>query len=145
MRDVDIELMFAQNFQRDKPGTWKKPWPSYFINDRGQNDFAYFDFADPLLPNDWWCFIRGGHVFWLYPLYPICLVFMVIAIFGSRSHQEQNQIICELSFYPDWLFIFYLKYGGWKSNRNNYEYWSSRGEIEYSDAISEYVKDRLLK
>jgi len=42
---------FFPNFERDYPGTAKKPWPHKFINDRGEPEFRWFDYADPMTPD----------------------------------------------------------------------------------------------
>jgi len=136
-----LRLGFCQDFQRDQVGTWKHPWPSTYINN-GQTVSKSFDFADPLLPNDWWPLIFGGELYPLYILWPICLLFTLFAIYGSKTHEEQNQMIAELSFHPKWVMRLYLKFGGWANGTNNNAYWNSRGENEYAISINNYVDQR---
>jgi len=140
-----MRLGLCQNFQRDKPGTWKLPYPSTYVNDRGETVTKAFDFADPTLPNHWWCFIKGGHLYPLYVLYPICLLFALLSIYSSiGTGKEQNQVIAEMSFHPTWMMRLYVKWNpSW--NENNALYWVSRGEKEYSDAIADYVNKRCLQ
>jgi hypothetical protein len=132
---------FAQNFDRDKPGTAKYPWPHWFTNDRNVLEFSAFDFADPLLPNVWGCLIIGARATYLYWLLPICYLFHIISILSSKSHDEQNQIIAEMSFYGRLSFRLYMKLNtNWK--KQNHEYWYNRNEGEYADKIEEYVEGK---
>ena len=48
---LDQNKWFFPNFDRDYPGTAKRPWPHKFINDRGEPEFRWFDFADPMTPD----------------------------------------------------------------------------------------------
>ena len=138
-----LRLGFCQDFQRDKPGTWKKPWPSTYINDHGQAVSKSFDFADPLLPNHWWVLIKGGKLWPLYMLYPFCFFFVLISILGSGlPNTEQNQIVSELSMHPNFVTKLYVLLNP-KWNTSNYEYWQSRDEVEYAERIEAWIKTRL--
>jgi len=48
---LDRNPWFFPNFERDYMGTAKKPWPHRFINDRGEPEFRWFDYADPMTPD----------------------------------------------------------------------------------------------
>lgn len=133
---------FAQNFQRDRVGTWKYPWPHYFTNDRGVQEFSWFDFADPLLPNTIGALIIGARFWPLYWFLPVAYVFHILSVLGSSYHDEQNQIIAEMSFYGKLSFSLYSVVNpDWK--KFNHEYWYDRNEGEYADAIEKYVEDKL--
>ena len=140
-----LRLGFCQDFQRDAPGTWKMPFPATYVNNQGVQVTKVFDFADPLLPNHWWCFIRGGHLYPLYVLYPLCLIFALLSIYSSiGAGKEQNQVIAEMSFHPPWMMRLYCKWNpGWVANNMNY--WMSRGETEYATAIGQYVVQRCAQ
>ena len=128
-----LRSIFAQDFQQDVPGSWKRPYPHTYPNGVRMN----FDFATPMLPNTFWCYILGGRLYPLYILYPICFLFTLISMYGARSHTEKNQMISELSFHPKWVSNLYKKIDpSWvECNRS---YWDSRGEGEYADAIYNY-------
>lgn len=128
-----LRLGFCQDFQSNAPGTWKYPWPTAA---------GPANFADPTLPNDWWTMIKGGKLYPLYILFPICLMFALLATYLASEHQEQNQMIAELSFYPKWLTKLYVKWNP-EWDTNNFAYWQSRNEGEYSTAIETFVKNRL--
>lgn len=133
-----LRLGFCQDFQEDAPGTWKYPWLHTYPNGKTKS----FDFADPLMPNDWWCLIKGSHLYPLYLLYPVCLLFTFVAMVGAMYHPEQNQIIAELSFHPNWLLKIYTEENlHWR--QDNSDYWDSRNEDEYSIALETFVNKRM--
>lgn len=42
---------FCQNIDRDYPNTPKRPYPHWFVNKRGEREFSWFNYRDPLLPH----------------------------------------------------------------------------------------------
>lgn len=133
---------FAQNFERDIPGTRKYPWPHYFTNDRGVQEFSWGDFADPIFPSAIGAMILGSKAWSFYWMLPVCYLFHILSILGSISHGEVNQIISECSFYGKWSFKLFAKVNpDWK--KRNHEYWYNRNEGEYADSIEKYVEGKL--
>lgn len=124
-----LRFFFCQNFERDYVGTKKYPWPHSFINDKGEREFRWFDFADPLSFDQIWVLIRAGRLWYLYPFGIIGLpVFYVkLLLMNSKSHAdvELNQLFCQCfiagKFFikmfkdiPDWELSFKKYWCGWR-------------------------------
>lgn len=127
-------FFFAQNFERDYPGTTKYPWPH-----KVDGKWRLFDFADPLAPNHIGAIILAGRVRWAYPFLPLCMcVHLISLFFHSRGkHHEENQMIAECYIYGT------LKlYRKWNKNwiHTSREYWARRNEIEYHDMLVKLVE-----
>jgi hypothetical protein len=140
-------LLFAQNTERDKPGSTKYPWPHSFWKDSEPNtvrEYKYFDCADIMGPQHVGGLIIAARYYLLYPLLPICVLFVLIELlFPSKDlDKEQNQLIALASIYGKWAIRLYV-------NRNKvYEvqlarYWKARNEFEYAYMLNMYINRRL--
>lgn len=136
-----LRVFFCQDFQRDVPGSWKKPWPNTYMNN-GELVTKNFDFATPLLPDSWWCAIWGARMVPLFVLFPLCALFMLATVYtASDNADEQNQVIAMLTFYPKWMTKLYIKFNpSWEMNTQHY--WTSRNEEEYGKSLCTYVMRR---
>ena len=123
-----LRLGFAQNFERDIPGSTKYPWPHSFINDKGQYEKRNFDFADPLGPSDFWHLIlcaRAWYFYWLAPLgYAWLLVSLVIYCLCNNGDDE-GQVICQCAVAGKPFKKLYLKLRK-NAAAKLYQYWSVR-------------------
>lgn len=128
---------FAQNTDRDVPGSQKYPWPHYVREDDGTMKLRLFDWADPMQ----WPHIIGaylvaagapalGHLIggW----------FLALIIVGERflPSKEHNQLQCLLSIYgPAYIRLYTRVVPQWRSTTRLY--WDSRNEPEYAEWIIE--------
>lgn len=128
-------FFFAQNFERDYPGTTKYPWPH-----RVDGKWRLFDFADPLLPNHVGALVIAGRVIWAYPLLLIGFPFHILSlVFHARSsHHEESQMIAECYIYGTLKLYRNIK-PGWKEVSK--KYWGKRNEIEYHEMLVKLVED----
>lgn len=130
-------FFFAQNTERDIPGSTKYPYPHIFIRmEDGQSEKRDFDFADPLIPNNIWAMIKVARIYWLYPFAIIGIPFFILTliIHSFGSHYEENQLICECAINGRWaMFLYKLINKKWKDV--SFKYWSDRDEIEYHDIL----------
>lgn len=127
---------FAQNFERDEPGTTKYPWPH-----KVDDEWRAFDFADPLLPNHWGALIIQSKLYFLYPLLLLSYIFHLITLYthAKGSHHEENQMIAESYVYG--TLKLYTK---WKPHwvHVSEEYWRRRNEVEYHFLLVNFIKDK---
>jgi hypothetical protein len=125
--------LFAQNTERDVPGSTKYPWPH---NVDGK--LRVFDSADPIFPNHIGMMILASKSYWAYPFLPVAylfhIVFMLLHSFGN--HYEENQAIAESHVYGTLGLLKKLK-PNWK--KVNTEYWQSRNEIEYQQILEKLL------
>lgn len=133
-----LRFFTCQNWQHDRPGTYKYPWPH---KSTWNGERVWFDAADILLPHNIWTLIKGGRVYWAYPFFlialPVFLLDMFIHIFVSK-HAEENQFIAQASFYGTWPLRFYRMFKkNWREG--NRKYWQDRKEDEYAEIIEQYV------
>lgn len=136
-----MSLFFAQNTERDIPGSTKYPWPHIFIRmEDGQTECRNFDFADPLMPNNIWAMIKAARIYWLYWFAIIGIPFYIITLIGHSigNHYEENQLICESAINGKWaLKLYKLINKNWK--KVSLKYWTDRDETEYHDMLVELV------
>jgi hypothetical protein len=129
---------FAQNLQRDIPGSWKFPWPHDFINDKGEPEHRPFDFADPLLPNDIWHMIKCAK---LYPLYwfgiigiPVFILAMYIYC-QNKENDDDGQVLSQCLINGDWALKLFKKMKPWYQLSLT-KYWTvNRNQKEICDMI----------
>ena len=146
---------YWQNNQRDIRGTWKFPWPHsaqdltrdtpndsrFYI--KGDPELRLFDFADPVLLNDWWFLIRGGRMWWFYWLAIGGIPFYIFTLWihGKSTHNEENQAFSEACVLGDWALKLYKKLNPRWRNRSQL-YWLTRGELEYHKLIEAHMIKR---
>ena len=134
-------FFFAQNTERDIPGSTKYPWPHIFIRmEDGISEKRDFDFADPLMPNNIWAIVKAAQIYWLYPIALIGIPFYILSLITHTfgNHGEENQMICEAAVHGKWaLFLFKFINRNWKDV--SFKYWSDRNEIEYHDMLVEFL------
>lgn len=130
-------LFFAQNIERDVPGSTKYPWPHIFIRmEDGVSEKRDFDFADPLMPNNIWAMIKAARIYWLYPFAIIGIPFFILTliIHSLGNHYEENQLMSECAINGRWAMTLYkLINKKWKDV--SFKYWSDRDEIEYHEML----------
>lgn len=172
VREIFIKTLkrcfFAQNFERDVPGSVKIIVPHDFYKDSIPNYTTYlrgfdfkkfkfvqskiatppgvtiesknFDFADPQFPNHLGSMIHAGEVWWMYWLLPISWMFHLGAIYFNKPESEQNQLIAECSVYGT-LPIYRWLWPNWIQTSR--KYWSDRNEIEYHYMLMEIVEEKV--
>ena len=130
-------LFFAQNFERDEPGTKKHPYPEWIRSGDPQDigDLRLFDFADPLLfPHYLWFFARCSKLKSLELIFaPIGFLFILASIIMAilqDPKKEINQLVCMVKvlglgkmlnlIHPDWM-------------GSVGRYWFNRNELEYAE------------
>lgn len=155
-----LRLGFAQNIQRDKPGSWKLPWPHTFFKDSNPLPNTYpwptvppslpgtyevdskpFDFADPLGPAIAWHLILAGRMWYLYWFGIIGVPLVILSIYGyeESGETENTQIIAQCFVQGKWALEWFKQVcPTWKTNLE--AYWSSRNEIEYAQAIEKILE-----
>lgn len=128
-----LRMCFAQNIQRDWPGSWKFPWP-HMVDGEQRN----FDFADPLMPNHMGALIIAARLYVLYPLLPLASLAHVIAIVAhSKSgHYEEAQMMAECYMYNT-LPLYRKIHARWR--QISWGYWNKRGEGEYHTMLERLV------
>ena len=129
---------FCQNFERDYPGSTKRPYPHTFTNDKGQNESRIFDFADPLMPDHIWHLIKCAKLYPLYWFAVIGIPFFVLSMFfhSLSAHREHNQIIAMAKVQGRWAeLLFRVMTHNWREDLR--QYWGPRNEIEYAEMIIE--------
>lgn len=134
---------FAQNLDRDQPGTRKKPWPHRYRDDRDERAFSWFDFADPLMPDHIFHLILCARLWPFYIFGIFGYPWLLINIFGhglfSRSDDE-GQILsqCLRAGRPFVAFYRFVKPDYRESLRR---YWDERRRMgEIADALIEQVE-----
>jgi hypothetical protein len=134
-------LFFAQNIERDVPGSTKYPYRHCFARmEDGVEECRNFDFADPLMPNNVWAMIKAARIYWLYPFALIGIPFFVLTlvIHSLGNHYEENQLISECAINGKWaIILFNLINKKWKDV--SFKYWSDRDEIEYHNMLVELL------
>jgi hypothetical protein len=135
---------FAQNFERDLPGTTKYPWPHKMKNgdpvDNGK--WRMFDFADPLFwPHYMYFFAKVCRYRTLELLFKVPGELTLLLIcFASRyesRENETNQLLCMLkTLGHPWPDIYNRLNPMWFENVKNY--WHKRNEHEYADRIGAF-------
>lgn len=125
---------FAQNTERDLPGTTKYPWPH-----KVDGKWRLFDFADPLLPQDIGQLIIVGKIAWAYPFLVVafCFHLLFLGLHAVTSPTEENQQIAECSVYGT-LKLYRLICRNWKTV--SAKYWGDRGELEYHNKLVDYIE-----
>ena len=134
-------FFFAQNSERDVPGSTKYPWYHCFKRmEDGQEECRKFDFADPLLPNHIWALIKTSRTYWLYWFAVIGIPFYVLTMIGHclGNHYEENQLICESAINGKWALWLY-KFLNKKWKEVSLKYWTDRDEIEYHEMLSDLL------
>jgi len=126
---------FAQNIERDYPGSRKYPWPHKIkVGDPVDiGTWRVFDYADPLMPDHIWHLIWCGRLWPLYWWAVIGVPWMVVSMWlhAHSSHKEHNQIICMCVRQGQWAVrLFKWLTPTWKQDL--LEYWGSRNEVEYA-------------
>lgn len=134
-------FFFAQNFERDWPGTKKFPWPHKMQGgdpaDNGR--WRMFDFADPLFwPHYLYFFAKASRLKWLEVLtfIPGAATFLVICLLSrlEPKSKETNQLLCMLkTLGHPWPEIYKCLNPNWFQNVMHY--WNRRNEPEYADKI----------
>jgi hypothetical protein len=136
-----LKFLGFMDWQRDYPGSWKKPWPHYAQDwvfatgeKKGEPERRPFDFATPTLPARWGMMIIKGKIWPLYPLLPVCFIFNILSILTSiGSRHEVNQLFAECKVYKTTgLMLKLIRDFYYRNNR----YWVIRGEYEYAEIIN---------
>lgn len=146
-----IRFFFCQNFERDRKGTKKYPWPHRFINDKGETEFRWFDFADPLFIDQICMLILGGRLWYLYPFVLIgnaVLFFRLkVTMKKDQSENELNQLFCQCWVTGRWAVRMFKKIPGWENSFKNYFCgWRNQceiGEVLILSAKRERLWNRL--
>lgn len=152
---------FAQNTERDVPGSKKSILPHSFWSESvpTPKNFAYKsihdvvvggrivykaehklgDGPDPLMPNHMGAIILAGKMWYLYWILPICYFFHLINIVlhARSSHYEENQQIAECYIYGTREILKILKPHWFYVSQ---KYWQDRNEIEYHGMLLEFMK-----
>ncbi len=124
-------FFFAQNFERDYPGTTKYPWPH-----KVDGKWRLADFADPLMPNHIGAMIKAGQIYSMYWFLPLAYAFHFAALAANYfTLREQNQLIAE-SYMLGTLRI-YRRTPHWKTA--SLMYWTDRNEVEYHEMLVQFV------
>lgn len=136
-------FFFAQNTERDIPGSTKYPYRHCFARmEDGVEECRSFDFADPLMPNNIWAMIKAARIYWLYWFAIVGIPFYIISLIGHSkgNHYEENQLICESAINGRWALNLYKRINiKWKDV--SLKYWTDRDEIEYHDMLVELVDE----
>lgn len=135
-------LFFAQNFQRDFPGSWKFPWPHSFTNDKGENETRSFDFADPLLPDSIWHLICCGRIYALYWFGIIGIPWFVLSLWvycRFNDSDDEGQIISQCRVQGQWAVDLYYSWrSGLYVKLSRYWVWR-RNQEEIYNAVREIL------
>lgn len=130
-------FFFSQNFERDKVGTTKYPWPHSFINDQGKKEIRSFDFADPNFLHHIGHLILCARLYWLFPfVWLICwpFFFLTLLLQSRKIDAEQNQIQCMVKVAGSfWCGIYRFLNPNWA--KQTFYYWERRKQIEYAFEI----------
>ena len=146
-------FFFAQNTERDQPGSIKYPKLHYFYKDSIPNTNTVFkiseldetndirckafDGPDILMPQHIWHMIKASRTYFLYPFAIIglpCYLLDLVVHSLSSSKFEENQHICMAYVQGKWAMKLYKVLNrNWK--QVSMKYWLDRNEIEYHDEI----------
>jgi len=127
-------FFFAQNIERDYPGTTKRLYPHAV-----DNETRLFDYADPLMPNHIGAMIKGAKLYRFYWFLPLSYAFHYAALFFNRkATREQNQLIAE-SYLLGTKKHFKKICPKWVDASK--KYWYDRNEREYHDSLVEWMKN----
>lgn len=156
-------FLFAQNTERDEPGSTKYMKPHYFYKDSipnvatvfNKNELIYresdsvtieykkFDAADILMPQHIWHMIKASRTYFLYPFALIglpCYLLDLVVHSLSSSKFEENQHICMAYVQGKWaLKLFKMLNSNWETT--SLKYWYDRNEIEYHEAIVKMMSE----
>lgn len=108
-------LFFAQNFERDEPGTTKYPWPH-----KVKGKWRILDFADPLAPHHIYAMAKAANINlpWLYPIAVITLILELLT-FKYGDNNDQGAII-STAYLMNRLDLFKKYNPNWKAKLENY-------------------------
>lgn len=128
---------FCPNSERDYPGTTKYPWPHIMTggDPKDEGKWRMFDFADPLLPNDWE-FLKvaaglkkpGGIGLWWH--------LQALKKHAKSDHNEENQMFCEC-YVLGTLKQYTELNPRWRARSDIY--WSERNETEYHNLLVDFL------
>ena len=118
-------LFFCQN-THDQQGN-KKPW---------------YKSRDPLHPGHIGFMIQAAQIYWLYPLLPICWLFVLLELLVNvyvTPDRESNQTIALLAISgPAFLKLYTKLHKDWR--KPIIEYWSGwRDQKEIANALIYYI------
>lgn len=152
-------FFFAQNTERDEPGSTKYQKTHYFYKDSIPDTTTVFDQADIkpdigivrhksfdgpdiLMPQHIWHMIKASKTYWLYHFSLIgipCYLLDLVVHSLSSSKFEENQHICMAYVQGKWAMKLYKVLNrNWK--QVSMKYWLDRNEIEYHDALLEMME-----
>jgi len=151
-------FFFAQNTERDEPGSTKYQKEHFFYKDSIPNSTTTFDVTelnlryeveskkfdgpDILMPQHLWHMIKASRTYWLYPFaligLPCYLLDLVVHSLSSNKFEE-NQHICMAYVQGKWAMKLYKVLNrNWK--QVSMKYWLDRNEIEYHDSLLEMME-----
>jgi hypothetical protein len=135
---------FAQNIERDVPGSTKHPYPHVFLNDHNIIERREFDYADPFLPHHLGALIIAARAYILYPFLIFSWLFLLLEILTQPKalDKEQNQLIAMCTVYGKTAMRLYVKHNEYWMSQNRF-YWGQRNEDEYADIIEMIVHSYL--
>lgn len=123
-------FFFAQNFERDYPGTKKYPWPHKMQGgDMAENGkWRMFDFADPLFPDTILHMIICGKLYYLYWFYLIGLPWFIASLYvhcNFYKGDDEGQTISLCAAHGSWALRLYRK---WRIDYRDrlWQYWTVR-------------------
>jgi len=131
---------FAQNSERDYPGTTKYPWPHVMTGgdpvDEGK--MRLFDWADPLMPHHLMHLAFCGKVklmYWIAVIgYPFLLLSVLLNPEDKKAEQNQLQCMCAVAG-KFWIDLYKRSSRSWMTQTKHY--WKEREQPEYADMIIE--------
>jgi hypothetical protein len=131
---------FAQNTERDYVGTTKYPFP-HIMNGGDPKDngkLRMFDMVDPLFPHHIGHIARCTDSLLYYPIFLLGVPLLLLSCYFNKGG-EQNQLQCMVKRAGPLFVKLYKKYNpSWKEHTR--QYWDSKNEPEYADAIIEELK-----
>lgn len=132
---------FAQNVERDAPGSTKYPWPH-----KVDGKWRLFDMPDPLTPDVLYMMAKAAE----HPLQYVFMIpgvsFFLLSLLIERAFNiknEQDRTICMCSVFGRWAYKAYVKIIGMKKiEKDLLQYWKyDRDEEEYATAMLEVLNE----
>ena len=137
-------LFFAQNIERDYPGSVKLPWPHEFWNDKGMPEKRAFDFADPIFPDVIWHMVLCGRIwpmYWFAPLGFMWFILSLVVYCRWNDGDDDGQIISQCAAHGKWALRAY-RFLRPRWEQRLWAYWRiRRNQIEIYAAITRAVKN----
>lgn len=134
-------FFFCQNIDRDIPGSVKKPYPHYFVDKDGKDQFSWFNYRDPLLIHHIHAMMIAAGLKWHWVLYPLSMVtFSLEALSIRLSTNYDIGTLFATGYVLGFTNLFKKIIPDWKKRFSDYFLDWRRGDKIYEGLVDRFDK-----